>query len=103
MVFERKINYYETDQMGVVHHSNYIRFMEEARAYFMDKIGLPYKVVEENNMLIPVLKVKCEYKYPAKFGDTILIELSLLKFNGIRMEFSYKITNKENGNLIAIR
>ena len=103
MPFKRKINYYETDKMGIVHHSNYIRFMEEARIDFMDKMGLPYKMVEDNNIFIPVLYAKCEYKSPAKFGDTINFEISILKFNGIRMSFSYRIINEKNGNLIAIR
>ena len=46
-IYKRKVNYYETDAMQIVHHSNYIRFLEEARISFMDKIGLPYKKIEE--------------------------------------------------------
>ena len=48
-VFERKINYYETDRMGVVHHSNYIRFMEEGRCFWLEQIGLPFEIMEENS------------------------------------------------------
>ena len=60
--FQRKINYYETDRMGVVHHSNYIRYLEEARCYFLENIGIPFEVLEENGITIPVLGVNCTYK-----------------------------------------
>ena len=57
-VFERKINYYETDRMGIVHHSNYIRFMEEARCYLLEKVGMPYSAFEENGIMIPKRKLE---------------------------------------------
>ena len=101
-MFERRINYYETDCMGIVHHSNYIRFMEEARVTALDNIGLPYKKVEDAGLAIPVTGVKCEYKIPAKFDDVVLIDVKIAEYNGVRMKMAYKITNKENGNLIAI-
>ena len=52
--FERKINYYETDRMGVVHHSNYIRFLEEARCDWLESIDMPFDVLEANGVTIPV-------------------------------------------------
>lgn len=57
--FERKINYYETDRMGGVHHSNYVRYLEEARCEWLQKEGIPFSVLEENNITIPVLGVSC--------------------------------------------
>lgn len=101
MFFERRINYYETDGMQIVHHSNYIRFLEEARIFLMDKIGLPYKTFEDNGLMIPVLEVKCKYKFPAKFDDIILIDTKIKEFNGIHMVVEYIITNKETGNIVA--
>ena len=62
--FERTAKYYETDQMGIVHHSNYIRWFEEARIELMNYVGLPYRQMEENGILIPVLGVTCNYKHP---------------------------------------
>ncbi len=50
--FQRKINYYETDRMGVVHHSNYIRYLEEARCYFLENIGIPFEVFIFGNFII---------------------------------------------------
>ena len=64
--YERKANYYETDMMGVVHHSNYLRYFEEARIAFMDSLGIPYKELEENGIMSPVLSVQCVWFSLAK-------------------------------------
>ncbi len=101
MNFEREINYYELDGMNVVHHSNYIRYMEEARIYLLDKIGLPYKKIEDNGIMIPVLEVNYKYKNPAKFGDTIVVKVNISEFDGIRLKMQYEITNKETGKLLG--
>lgn len=98
--FERKINYYETDRMGVVHHSNYIRFLEEARCYMLDYFKIPYSKMEELGIMIPVLGVNCNYKHHVTFEDVICIKCSIQEFNGVRMTVSYVITNKANGNLV---
>lgn len=71
ITFERKINYYETDKMGVVHHSNYIRYLEEARCFWLEKEGIPFSLLEENGITIPVLGVDCVYKYHVTFNDII--------------------------------
>lgn len=101
MEFERGINYYELDGMNVVHHSNYIRYMEEARIYLLDKIGLPYKKIEDNGIMIPVLEVNYKYKNPAKFGDIIVVKVKISEFDGIRLKIKYEIINKENGKLLG--
>lgn len=100
MTFERKINYYETDKMGVVHHSNYIRFLEEARCYMLDKMGIPFSVLEENGITIPVLGVNVEYKYHVTFDDVIEIKLYIKEYNGVRLSVGYNITNKANGKMV---
>lgn len=100
--FERKINYYETDRMGVVHHSNYIRYMEEARCAWMDNMGLPFSTLEENGITIPVLGVNCEYKYHVTFEDTIIIKLFMKEYTGVRMTVSYEITDKKTGHIVLL-
>ena len=100
MIYERKINYYETDRMGVVHHSNYIRFLEETRCYLLDQIGMPFESLEENGITIPVLGVNVEYKHHITFGDTILIEVFTKEYNGVRMTIGYIITEKESGKIV---
>ncbi len=100
MVYERKINYYETDAMQIVHHSNYIRFMEEARIMALSNIGLPYSEIEKEGILIPVLTVNCQYKHPTRYGDVILVDIKTKEYNGVKLIMEYEITNKETGELI---
>lgn len=102
IIFERKINYYETDRMGVVHHSNYIRFLEEARCYWMDKIKMPFSLLEENGITIPVLGVNCTYKYHVTFDDTILINVFAKEYNGVRMTIGYDIKDKKTGKTVLL-
>lgn len=99
-IYERKINYYETDKMGVVHHSNYIRYLEEARCCWLDNIGLPFSLLEENGITIPVLGVNCEYKYHVSFNDIIIIRLFIKDYSGVRMTVGYEITDKETGKKV---
>lgn len=101
-IYERKINYYETDKMGVVHHSNYIRFLEEARCKFLVDVGLPYDYIEGNGIMMPVIGVNCEYKNHVTFGDNIVIKTKIVDFTGVRYKIEYEITNKENENLVIL-
>lgn len=100
-IFERTVNYYETDAMGIVHHSNYYRFFEEARIKLLDEIDLPYHKLEEMGIMVPVLETHCDYKVPAKFADNMIIKTKVAEFKGVRMRFFYEVTNKETGNIIV--
>ena len=101
-VFERKVNYYETDKMGVVHHSNYIRYMEESRCSWLENIGMPFAILEENNITIPVLGVNCTYKYHVIFGDTILINVFVKEYSGVRMTVGYEVRDKKNDKIVLL-
>ena len=101
-IFERDINYYETDKMGVVHHSNYIRFLEEARCYWMRSFGMPFDILEENGITIPVLAVSCEYKYHVTFGDTLVIKPYMKEYTGVRLTVGYDVTDKKTGKTVII-
>lgn len=94
-IFRRKINYYETDKMQVVHHSNYIRFLEECRMDFLKQIHLDYEQMEAKGIMIPVLSVECNYKNPAKFGETICIIPKLEAFHGVKFDMSYRIYSED--------
>ena len=98
-IFERKINYYETDKMGIVHHSNYIRFFEEARCALLEKAELPYNLMEEKGIMSPVLGVSCKYKQHVTFGDIIEIHTYIKKFSGVKFTVGYEIYNKKNNVL----
>lgn len=65
------VRYYETDQMGVVHHSNYIRYFECARNNMMLQVGYPIVECERDGVFTPVVSVECKYHRPAKMGDKL--------------------------------
>lgn len=97
--YEHHAKYYETDQMGIIHHSNYIKWMEEARMDLMDQIGLSYKEMEAMEIISPVLSVSCEYHSMVHFDDVVVIEPRITKYNGIKMEVEYRMTDKVTGEL----
>ena len=100
--FYRRALYYETDQMAVVHHSNYLRWLEEARLDFLDQMGFPYDKMEEIGIMIPVLSSSCQYKYAVRFNETICIKLHLEEFNGLKFRISYNVTDKDTGDIRLI-
>lgn len=97
--YEHKVQYYETDKMGVVHHSNYIRWFEECRVDIMEKNGLGYDKMEREEIICPVVSVSCNYTSMTEFGETVVIVPRIEKFNGIRLAISYVVKNKETGEV----
>ncbi len=92
------VHYYETDQMHIVHHSNYIRWFEEARTDFLKQIGMPYHKLEEMGIISPVTEVTCKYISMTHFDDCVEIIPILTKFTPVRFEVSYRVidhTTKE--------
>ena len=100
--YEHHVKYYETDQMGIVHHSNYIRWMEEARMDLMEQMGYSYKSMEDAEIISTVISVACEYKSMVHFSDTVLIETKISYYNGIKLAFTYRMTDKETGELRSL-
>ena len=102
LTFERKINYYETDRMGVVHHSNYIRYLEEARCSFLDNLDMPFTAFENQGITIPVLNVNCSYKHHVTFDDTLLINMLIKDYTGVRFTVCYDVRDKATGDTVII-
>lgn len=90
-----KVQYYETDKMQVTHHSNYLRFLEEARIDFLDQIGWGYAKMEEEGIISPVLSLTCDYKHATTFPDVLTIYVTIEKLSAVRLTLSYKIMNGE--------
>jgi len=101
MPYIRKVHYYETDKMGIVHHSNYIRIFEEARIDFLNKIGKPFEEIESLGLLTPILSVNCKYKMPLKFDDEFAVYMRFTRFTGVILDTEYKIENTSTGNIHA--
>ena len=97
--YVRKAQFYETDQMGVIHHANYIRWFEEARVDFLEQIGFPYERVESMGVTFAVLGLSCKYKAPVLFGDTVHIHAGLNAYSHSRMTMGYSVTDAATGEL----
>ena len=92
--YTRKINYYECDRMGITHHSNYIRFMEEARIHYLEQLGYGFEKLEEQGIVSPVLSLTVNYKRQTTFPDVIAIELGVEKLSSLKITFSYTMSSK---------
>lgn len=97
----RKINYYETDRMGIVHHSNYIRYFEEARLDFMEKAGFDYAALEKEGIISPVISTSCRHKTMLHYGDSVKIETNLVELGNVKYTFSYIIRNIQTNDIVA--
>ncbi len=97
MKYIHRVQYYETDKMGFVHHSNFIRWFEEARIDFLEKAGLPYDEMEAGGILSPVVHVECGYAKPVYFGETVTVDIRLTELGSVKFFFEYTVTNAETG------
>lgn len=98
---ETTVRYVETDQMGVVHHSNYYPWFEIGRTEFTKATGMKYTDIENIGVMMPLTESYCKYMKPAKYEDEIIIETSIEKLTSVKIIFSYKIIKKENNELLA--
>lgn len=89
--YEREINYYETDKMAVVHHSNYAKYLEECRIKMLQHYNMPMEMFEEMGYMIPVLELHGEFKESIRFGETIKIVAKVEKVTPLRFYFDYII------------
>ena len=96
-----KVHYYETDKMGITHHSNYIRFMEEARMNYLSETGLSMSRLEAEGIASPVVSLTCNYKYPSTYDDEIEVEVKLTQYTGVKISLSYVMRNVRTGNVVA--
>jgi len=92
--YEHKAQYYETDGMGIIHHSNYIRWFEEARVDMLEQLGIGYAVFEQHNCASPVLSVSCHYRTMVHFAETVQIQVSICRYTGVKLVLAYAIRDK---------
>ena len=96
-----KVQFYETDGMSIVHHGNYILWMEEARTDFMDQIGWSYHRAVDAQLDFAVTDVSCKYRSMTRFGETVAIHMEVTALSPAKMELSYKMYNADTGELRA--
>lgn len=94
------VQYYETDKMGITHHSNYIRWMEEARVALLEEMGWGYDKLEALGVGSPVIGVNCEYKNPTAFRDQVEITASVAEYQGVHLVVSYRMRRVSDGKTV---
>ncbi|MCR5254472.1 MAG: acyl-CoA thioesterase [Acetatifactor sp.] len=99
--YTHKVQYYETDKMGITHHSNYIRWMEEARIDFLSRIGWDFARLEKEGIISPVLNVTCDYKKTTTFSDEVTISVSVQEFKGVKLQLAYEMKNAD-GQVVCV-
>lgn len=97
--YERRVYYYETDKMGIVHHSNYIRIFEEARMNFLEQADMSYEKIESAGLYVPILSVECSYRKPLTFNEVFAVYPEIISFNGVKLEIEYRIISRKTGEL----
>ena len=100
--YEHHTKYHETDQQGIIHHSNYVKWMEDARMNLMEQLGLGYKQMETMELMSPILSMSIEFRSVVKFDDTVVIDTQLISYDGYKMEIAYRIYDKKTGEDRAI-
>ncbi len=93
---KKTIRYAETDQMGVVHHSNYALYFEEARIDWLNNLNTPYVEMEKKGIISPVVELRLKYHNPLCFGDSYHIEIQAVKYPKASLELAYKVFNQNN-------
>ena len=93
--YTRRVYYYETDKMGIVHHSNYIRYMEEARVRALDQMGFSFSEMEKQGLSAPVIEISCRYHKPIVFDDEFTVRLTGGMRSGAVFELDYTIVSGE--------
>jgi acyl-CoA thioester hydrolase len=96
-----RVRYVETDQMGVVHHSAYLAWMEVARTEYLRDTGLPYRLLEEKGIRMPVLSVQAEYRTPARYDDEVRLVARLVRATPVRFTFEYEMRRVPDGALFC--
>ena len=98
---KRRINFYDTDLMSVVHHANYIRWFEIGRVEFMRAAGISLNEMMDDGFVFPITEVRCKYHAPGRFDDEVVIEVKPEILTKAKMEFTYRIYRESDGEVLV--
>jgi acyl-CoA thioester hydrolase len=96
------VSYADTDQMDVVYYANYFVWFERGRIEYLRALGLSYKEMEKQDLILPVMEASCSYKAPAHFDDLVVVKTTIKELGRSSIGFTYEVVNKESGQLLAI-
>jgi acyl-CoA thioester hydrolase len=95
------VRFNEADPLGIVWHGHYIRYFEDGREDFGKRYGIGYLDFFENGYVIPVVNVDCSFKKSLRYGDTVIVETKFIPCDAAKIRFSYRLYNKNTGELVA--
>ncbi|HQZ82496.1 MAG TPA: thioesterase family protein [Pyrinomonadaceae bacterium] len=98
---ELRVRYAETDQMGIVHHSNYIVWFEVARSDYCRTVGVPYTEMEANDVQLIVAEVSLQYKRPAFYDDLLVVRVRAKEIRSRSLRFGYEVVRRSDSELLA--
>ncbi|MGB5459394.1 MAG: thioesterase family protein, partial [Eudoraea sp.] len=98
--FSFRVRYGETDQMGVVYHGNYPQYLEMGRVEWLRSLGISYKSMEENGIMLPVISLQLKFNKSAVYDDLLTVVTRLKKTPSVRIEFDYEIYNEAEELLV---
>lgn len=98
---EQRVYYADTDQEGVVYYANYLRWFEIGRTEILRQSGFNYTDMKNQNIVAPVVEVKCNYNLSAKYNDMIIIKTTIENIGNSSIKFNYKIIRKGGNKLLA--
>ncbi|WP_042224320.1 acyl-CoA thioesterase [Oceanobacillus manasiensis] len=96
-----RVHYKDTDQMGVVHHGNYVNLFEIGRTEWMRHAGIPYSKMEDMGLLLPVMDLNINYQKSARYDDLLVIYTKVSHFSKVRLQFDYeaRLINDSQGEI----
>jgi acyl-CoA thioester hydrolase len=100
--YTRKTQFFETDAMGIIHHSNYIRWFEEGRVEFMQRMGFDYARAHDLGIDLAVTGIECQYRAMTRFGETVIVWTRIKEFSPARMTVGYRVTDSVTNELRAL-
>jgi acyl-CoA thioester hydrolase len=95
------VRYAETDQMGVVHHANYLIYLEESRTRFMAELGCSYAELERSGWLLPVRRAELRYRAPAYYDEELIVRTKVGRLGGASLTFSSEVLRATDGAALA--
>ncbi|MDD5156209.1 MAG: YbgC/FadM family acyl-CoA thioesterase [Candidatus Omnitrophica bacterium] len=98
---EKTIYYHDTDAIGIVYYSSYLKLLEEGRTNFLKSKGVSVKNLHEQGNFFVIKELKVKYISPARFGDIVVCESTISKITEARIFFSQKIYDKQNNRILV--
>jgi acyl-CoA thioester hydrolase len=96
-----RVEYHHTDQMGIVHHSNYVKFFEVARTEWLRQAGLTYAEMERRGVMMPIVDVQIKYRQPAYYDELIKVKAIVEEMPMARMTFKYEIRGEDDRDIAS--